>query len=234
MAAEFSTLSLASDSNLRAYYKLENVSDTTANGYNLTNNGTVTFGAAVFNNGGDLGTSNSSKWLSIANNLGVSGNGDVCIAGWVKLKSEISSGQWILFQSLSNSGADRYLEINYEYNSGTRRISINASATGTITYNLTMGTSDFYHIAVNRSSANAVELFINGASVGTGSGGTSGGGNTNQFSIGRHATVSTGHASAICDDVVVFNRVLTSNEINSIYTGSEGIVVPDFSYSFFM
>lgn len=222
MAAEFSTLSLASDANLVSYYKLEDISDETANNHDLTNNGTVTFGAAVFNNGGDLGESNSSKWLSIADNLGVAGNGDACIAGWVKLKTEIGSGTYILFQHLSNSGADRYLEINYEYNAGTRRISVNASESNTIVHNLTMGTSDFYHIAINRSSANAVELFINGVSIGTDTGGTSGGGNTNYFSMGRHATVSTGHASVIYDDVAVFNRVLLAKEIESIYTGIEG------------
>lgn len=220
MPAEFSTLALASDPNLKAYWKLEDTADSSGNSATLTNNGSATFVAAKFNNGGSLGTSNSSKWFSRASNLGVDGTGAFSIAFWIKGLTEIGSGAYHLFQHDSTGGADRYIALYYEYNSGTRRLSLDPAGGTAVNSNLTLGTSDIKHIGVTRSAGGAVIMYVDGASVGSTTAGTGGGGGDNSIALGRHPTVSANYASSLFDDVVVFDRVLTAVEMNTIFTGS--------------
>jgi len=66
--ARTAATSLFQDANCKAYYNLEDLVDLKG-GFNLTNYNSVTFTSAKFNNGSNLGTSNSTKYLEIANNL---------------------------------------------------------------------------------------------------------------------------------------------------------------------
>ena len=212
-------LPLFSDANLISYYRLEDVSDSKGSN-TLTNNGSVAFNAAVFNNGGDLGASNSSKSLTVGGNMGIAGAGDFTFSFWLKLRTEISSGAYRLISWNSQLTDDRYVDISYEYNSGTPRITVDASGGTGIAYNITLGTSNFYHIVITRSSGTTT-LYINGVAVGgTGTTGASAGG-ANIFYIGMNIA-SSNYTSAIYDDLAVFNRVLDPSEVWSIYSASLG------------
>lgn len=215
-AIELFNTTLFSDANLVSYYRAENLNDSKGSN-NLTDNGSVPFNAALFNNGFDLGATNTTKWLSRADALGIAGNSDMTIMKWIKLQTAIVSGGYELFIHASNSGADRYQEVRYNYNSGTPQIQVDNSST-TYTYNITLSTSVFKLIAVTRNVAgNSSHLWIDGIDVANGALGSSGAG-ANYFDIGANNAGSFLN-SAIIDDVSIFNRVLTGTEILNYFNG---------------
>lgn len=212
---ELASTSLFSDANLLSYWKLENTSDSKGSN-TLTNNNTIAFNAAKFNNGADQGASNSNKYLSVATNLGIAGNGIFTFSFWIKLKSEITSGTWTIASHRSTTGADRYFDVNYEYNGGTQRLYTDAGGNNTNRYAVALGTSIFHHIAAVRNSTNSL-LYVDG-SLQTTNGlgvGTEG---TNRFGIGATG-IGISPSSAIFDDFAVFSRELTATEISNLYNG---------------
>ena len=226
MAAEFSTLALASDPNLKSYYTLEDVNDD-YDGRNLTNVGSVAFNSAKFNNGADLGASNSSKCLYYATDFGTAGTAYTW-SGWVKLQTEISSGSYYFFY-MCESSTDTQRYVRYDYNSGTRRLVFSRNRFGvsggysSIVHELTMGTSEWYHLALTYDGT-IMNAYVNGEHVGTiGATGNGTTGLTNISLFGAYSTSYPGsissHASAIFDDFAIFNRALTEAEVQSIYNG---------------
>lgn len=192
---ELGSTYLLNDATLRAYYKLENTDDQTSNNYDLTNNGTTTFAAAKFNNGADFGTTvNGVKSLSIASDLGVS-SGAISISMWVKLRSEItvSSGYYYFVEKSSTTNV-AYI-IRYNYNSGTPRLEFVRSRVGAaddmVTYNITLGTADFYHLVMTYDGT-SIRGYVNGALVGSpvSSSGVGVSGGSNKMYIGARITGS--------------------------------------------
>lgn len=209
--AELATTALFLDANLQHYYKMEDATDSKGSN-NLTNTGSATFTAAKYGNGGNLGTSNNSKWFSRADANGIAGNGDYSISMWVKLTTEIASGNYTLFSSRSTAGASRYWDFYYEYNGGTRRLLINASGSQS-SHNTTLGTTDSHHIVVTRNvSGNQSKIYLDSALVVTGAVG-SGTDGSNTFGIGAETAGGGNPASAIFDDIGMFDRVLTLAEV---------------------
>lgn len=217
-AVELASTSLNASGNLIAYWKLENVNDSKAS-YTLTNNGSIPFNAAKFNNGGDLGTSNTTDYFSIGNDLTVSA-GSVSFTFWIKLTTEIGSGTYTFFQNGDTASQVRHV-VQYEYNAGTRRLVFNRSKTGTadqqFTYNITMGTTDFYHIAYVYDGVNVVG-YVNGLNVGSvsASGSGSSGVDIDHTYIGAGRSTAPAvinYTSAIFDDFAVFNTNLSSAQV---------------------
>lgn len=219
--AELNSTSLLADGTLRAYWRGENVNDTTANAYNLTNNGSVAFNTGKFSNAFDLGASNSSKYLSRTDALGRNAATDsISISLWVKLQTEISSGNYDFIYYDINTGANRLYLIRYEYNSGTRRILFSAYGTS-LTYNITLGTSSYHHIVTTLIPGGAAELFVDGVSRDTDTTGTSLGDGVDAFYMGANNGPAN-YSSALIDDVAVFSKVLSSTEVSILYNESVG------------
>lgn len=219
-AIELNSTSLINDANLVSYYRLENVNDSKASN-NLTNNNTVAFNAALFNNGADLGASNTNKSLTTASTLGIDG-GAITLCCWIKLSAEIGSGTWHFMGQGNNTSKIRYL-LFYGYNVGTIRVGVNRSRNGVadnITYiNGALGTSIWHHVALVYDTTN-LNVFIDGV-AGTPLA-TSGNGSSlaaQGFSIGTYIDASGNFSSAIIDDAAVFNRALTASEIYNLYIG---------------
>lgn len=231
--AELNTLTtLLADGNLKAYYRLANTSDSGSGGFTLTNNNSVPFVSAKYSNGADFGSSNTNKSLTINNNLGITA-GNVSISCWVKLKAEIGSGTWgLVGQEGRQIGGDEWIryQIGYEYNGGARRLRFsrvkNDVADQTANYTITLGTSSWHHLVLTYDGTN-LRGYVDGTlqagpTAASGFGGSANG--HSEFSIGASpsGTNTAGevenYASAIIDDVAVFNRVLNSTEVTSLYT----------------
>lgn len=213
--AEVNVLSLKNDANLKAYYRMETgalTTDSGVNGYTLTNNNTVGEIAGKFGIAADFGTSNTNKSLTIANSLGITGSSDFGFSFWVKLRAEIGSGTWTFLRLNSGTaGGDTYRVFAYQYNAGTRRIAIDVGS-ASFTYNLTMGTANWYHFVLNKSST-TITLYVNTVSAGTGSFSAITPGTTG-LSLGNDGST---YASIAMDDVALFNRALTVQEISDLY-----------------
>lgn len=220
MATLRSTL-LFNDANLKAYYEHSAgalLVDSSPNGNTLTNNNTVAEGTGKYGGGADFSATNTNKSLSVASNLGIDG-GVISIVGWFQLKAEISSGNWYFaFQESATTDVGYFFD--YAYNGGSRtltfwRIREGIDTVG-YTHSITMGTTDKYHLGLTYDGTN-VRAYLNGSLIGTSASATgSGTGGVSAFRIGAAAGGAVGFASIISDDVAVFNRVLTADEIANL------------------
>ena len=213
------------DANLVSLYKLEDTSD--SKGANtLTNNGGATFAPAKYGNGADMGASNTSKYLSVASNLGIAGNSDMTFAGWLKLDTEITAGVYVLLQHDTLLTAARYLQVYYQYNAGNRALTLVAAGNG-INYPITLGTTNLVHVLATRITGSSLaNLYVNGSFVATIGLGTSSAGD-DALKIGNDGT--TNYASAIFDDVPVFNRSFSDADAMDLYVGASATITVNIS-----
>lgn len=207
--SEFVNNLLFTDANLLAYWKLENTSDSIGSN-TLTNNGTTVFNAALFNNGADTATTNTTKFLNTSTDLGI-GTGAVTIAGWVNFNSLPNGTTQILFQLTDSLG--HYFQV---YRNSGNSFSLDAAGNAqSISLNVNVG--EWHHWAIVRDTGNTIsKLYLNGVQATTAGIGTSTTTNTNKFCIAGDAAGSGNLANAKFDDVVFFNRVLTAGEVLSL------------------
>lgn len=226
-AQELFGTSLFSDGNLVSYYRLESTADSKGSN-TLTNNNSVGFNAALFNNGGDLGSSNTNKSLTVATAiLGANPTG-LTYVGWIKLQSEITSGSWELIQQEATGAGSVNFRMIYDYNGGSQRITFGRQRIGVAFDNNTIstgafGTSTWHHLAMTYDGSTVTMYFDGGSAttVSSSSANTGNGSPADQFSIGQFQ--GGGFASAIFDDVAIFSRALSSGEISGIYNGTSNI-----------
>lgn len=223
--AQLKDTSFFNHANLIAYYKLENVNDSKAS-YNLTNNGSIAFEAAKYNNGAQLGTSNSTKYLSINNDLGIT-NGSISVAFWVKSNTTPASGVTTTFFEHGDSGTNVRYWVRYNNNSGTLQLQFNRQkenvANQAFTYNITLSTSVFTHITLTYDGS-TVRGYVNGADVGnvSASGNGASGVDIDYTYIGAARSQTPAvvfYSNAIIDDLAIFNTGLSATEVNNLYLG---------------
>lgn len=220
-AMEMTKNNLFNYSSFLAYWKLEDTADSKG-AFTLTNNGTVTFGSAKFSNGADLGTSNTTKYMSVANDLGIT-SGAISISLWVKLNSEITTGSYAFFDH-GDAGVDVRHRIQYDFNAGARCITFNRqkenSSNDQFTYTVNLGTSDWYNIVYSYDGT-TLRGYVNGVFVGSVacSGNGVSGVDIDYTYIGatrNNTPLVTNYSNAIIDDVAVFNIGLTEGEARMI------------------
>lgn len=215
--AQLADTSLASDGNLVAYYKLEDETDEQES-FDLTNNGTTEFNAAKFNNGMDTGTTNSTKSLSIVNDLGITG-GAMSFTCWVKMNTEIGAGN-DTFMYQGDAGTDTAYFMRYEYNGGTRRIRYERQRQGVADdvdyHEVTLGTTEFNHVVLTYDATTVKGYFnnIEVASVDSTGSGTSG--ITDFFALGE-SLGGFNLGDFIIDDAAVFTKKLSTTEIAELF-----------------
>jgi len=92
-----------------AFYRMDDVTDSSGNGLNLTNNGSMTFGAGKIGNCAQFGNS-ASKWLEIADNPLFRGGTGVSISfcGWLFWNSSPTTG-WRMFNASDATNNNYYL-----------------------------------------------------------------------------------------------------------------------------
>lgn len=216
--------------NIVAAYKLENTNDEIG-GFNLTNNNSVAFNAAKFNNGGDYGTA-TNKYLNVANNLGIIGASAFSTSFWVKMNQALAAGSYntLFYQRTGTSaGAGGMTVLLYYNNAGTKQLLLQVFRSTNDTsksYNVDLGTSNWYHIVFTDDGTNQY-LYVNGVQrMTTAKSGTQIIASAAELAIGYYGN-STGYAAqAIFDDTVVWSRAITSTEVSTIYNSGTGLAYP--------
>lgn len=205
---------------LVAYYKLEDVNDSSGNGYTLTNVNSVTFTAAKFGLGANLGANNTNKYLYVANTLGITG-GACTLSIWVKILTEIPNDTVSTLVIASEDTNHTACMILYQATGATKQLNFRRDRSGVVTvsivYNITLGTTNWYHIAFAYDGSNFIG-YVNGVAVidptAASGNGTSG---FTKFQIGAEPSVPTNFASMIADECKVYNEGLSANQIMNLY-----------------
>ena len=222
-AKELYITTLYNDANLVAYYRCENVNDSKGS-RTLTNAGTTTFAASVFNNGATQGTSNSTKYLyRDSDNYGITG-GALTLIGWIKILTLPGSGSIVQLLGLGDATTNTRLLLAYKNNGGTPQIFVErfkgpATEDFYVTNN-DLGTTNYHLLAVTYNGT-TVTAYVDGSAIGSpvSSSGNGSSGVSSRFDMGC-SQAGGSLSSAFFDDVAVFSRALSATEISNIYTGS--------------
>lgn len=233
-AVEFASLSLFSDANLVSYYKLEDVNDSKGS-KTLTNNNTVGFSAGLFNNAADYGSSNTNKYFSRTDTYVTTGT-DFTVAWWYKHNGQYST---VSFASdVGGGGSDEYYMIidnlgNISYHSCNSDGSESDTAGGAVpSYNNAI----WHHIAFIGADSGSdwiKRVYVDGAQISTSTETGKTSGKLGNINIGRIIVEGTALSTGLKDDLVIFNRALTAEEIGLIYNGPT-VATSEQNYSYFM
>lgn len=216
--------------NLVAYYSLDESSGTRAdshsNGYDLTDNNTVTSRTGVINNGSSH--SGSSEYLSSATAVGNAlGNGVTAMTISMWIKADVTnSNDGIISVGTNFNGTDTG-KFNFNI-SGTNKINttVNGVAQTVITFS---DTTNWHHLAVQyRGSTVAVWLDGTEQFDETAASGTSINCSGLDFIVGGYFSSSFCFDGGI-DEVGVWSSVLTDDNITWLYNSGSGRSYADIS-----
>lgn len=208
---------------LISYFDLGSVVDSFGTS-TLTNNGAVEFNGGKFGNAADGGASNSDKWLSTANTMGVNGTA-ISVSAWVRVTTAPTSGNSMMLWGQENSGTKVFYTIRYNNNSGTLRLRFERGkesvGSESADYNITLSTSTFTHLVLTYDTTN-IRGYVNGIQVGTST--ASGSGTSDVFNGFQvlNAPAYANYFSGLVDETAVYNRAITQTEITDLYNGGTG------------
>lgn len=222
------------------YWKLDessgNAVDATGNGYTLTNTGTTTYASGLLNNSADFGSANTTKMLSVASNLGING-GTVTLSGWVNVNTALSGGtnaqySLLTLQSMQSGTTNTIYQIVYEYNSGSPRLQFGRRTPGAAGndsqafYGVTLTPGTWYHVTLTYDGS-TLRGYLNGSQVTSTSASGNGSINlSNCFQLGSrgdNCTVNSANTASVkMDEVGVWNRALSGQEVSALYNSGAG------------
>ena len=226
--------SLYNDEALMGYYRYVSgalTTDSSTQGHTLTDfTGTIANGTGRWGNGADLGASNSTKYFTRADNMGIDGGAFSC-SFWVKLDTEISDGGAYSFFNCDSATSKTYYRVYLSRSGSTHTLHFiraqNGIADTDSSVNITaLGTTNWHHIVHTYDTAN-IRGYLDNSLI-TGPTAASGDGNnastTNLFTHGAWTSGwqagSYNHVAGILDDTGVFNKALSVAEIAELYLAS--------------
>jgi len=212
--------------NLISYWSLDDLTDEVTTN-DLTNNNSATFTTGKIDNGVDL-ESGSSQYLSItdASQTGLDITGDMSINVWVKFESH--GGFDAICSKWGTSGQASFI-FGYDPGGSKLRFWYNDSGSNDrkaeVSWSPDLAT--WYHIVmVFDASAHSTEMFVNGSSIGSGDGtGTSIFSGTSPFNVGSRGTIYY-LFDGLIDELGIWDRLLTTSEVISLYGGGNGLAYP--------
>lgn len=208
-----------------------NAADASGNGFTLTNNNTVTYGAGLLANAANFGNPNTNRTL---NRTSIITGGNITIHAWVKLNTAITASSWGLFEQEDDTAA-RIFNVIYNFNGGTPQISAdyhkNNVSDNTVVTTFSLSTTVWHDIDVTYDGTNFTLLIdcvpqgsiaISGGGVGSVSG--------NEFTLGAAPRFSI-FAPIQMDDTLVYNRAFSTAESCQLYNGGTGRTPVSFASS---
>lgn len=223
---------MALTDSLVSYWKLDESSGNPADsvGTNtLTNENTVSFSAQLINNGGDFGSTNTTKAFSRSDSLGLSYTSNFSYSAWFKLDTAPSSAFENILYIKDSSASGFYSRVFYGDSAGTKTLYAQRLTNAAVTSSTTITTGTWHHFVYTFDGTTMLlyydgSLLING---GTQSGSVSTSGNAAVFAIGRERIPGDGGFwKGKVDEVGVWSRALTSGEVTSLYNGGAGLAYP--------
>jgi hypothetical protein len=226
--------------NLVAYWKLNETSgtraDQTANGNTLQDNNTVLYGTGKIDNAADFEATNT-EYLSIAHGSQTGlelTNNDMSFSFWVNLETAVSASAVTIFSKNTGGAGNGYYCQHYT-NAGSDKVWFtweNGSSDQAAAV-MALGTGTWHHIVVTvdvSASGAGILFYLDGSAVTpvnvSGSNTTTSAG-TRNFTMGGAA--SAGSFDGLIDEFGVWDRVLTSGEVTTLYNSGNGLTYPEVS-----
>jgi len=219
---------MALTDNLISFWEMEASSGTrydAHNGNDLTDNNSVTSATGIVGNAADFETGNS-EYLSVADNTSLSvGDIDFTWALWIKLESKISGGYMIFSKTASSSTIEYELRCD-----GDAIISMEKSSDGSTgneqraTWGSALNTGTWYFvIGYHDAGSNELGISINNGTMVTASvlAGVYDGTAPLTFGYPTWAQAAN-YYDGLIDQVGFWKRLLTTDEITSLYNGGAG------------
>ena len=217
--------------NLISYYKLDESSGNAADsvGSNTLTNTDVTYSTGIINNGAVFNSSTDKLTITDGSQSGFDFSDDFSISSWINVTA-INQGHGIVAKG--DNGAYQYVFYIDGGNKPTLDISQDGSQTASQYHRQTAdaaqitSTATWYHVGVTFDlGLNTIILYVNGASVASsvtyGTGVTAINNGTGNFSLGYENSFPAKLAGTL-DEVGLWNRVLTSAEMTSLYNSGAG------------
>lgn len=231
---------MALTTNLVSYWKMDETSGTRVDSHgsnNLGDNNTVTSTTGVISNSASFDDANS-EYLNIADaaQTGLDFTGDFSFSCWCKPKQTPNGGSNPDMALMYKWGASQAAYgFYYTYVSSTVKLRFNGYTTGggsnyTFDFPQTLSTSAFSHVVfAYTQSLTRVEVWVNGSSLGTVTNAsyTGSSNTTGAFSISSLGSGIQWYWDGQIDEVGIWGRVLTSDEVVSqLYNGGAGLAYP--------
>lgn len=197
----------------------------------LTNVGSVTFTPAKINNGADLGTSNTTKYLTISSDLGING-GNISMRILVKIRTALTTGALTILATQRTSGSAKILyTIRYYNESGVNKLKFYRTTLGVAdtfaSYNVTLSTTNFQEIILTYDGTN-IKGYLDGTEVAsTAASGSGTGTYTGLFQLGSYVNIQ--HSSSIIDEAAIWSKALTSTEVTELNNAGSPIGYASFT-----
>jgi len=202
------------EANLVAYWKLENVSDSGPNGYTLTNTGPIPFISGAFANCASC-VSTSAYSLKVNSSLGLAAS-TTTISFWVYMTAEKSNNFIITtFDSVHMAGFRFYGTTGG--NIVLTRWLVGGSVSN-LNYTSSTLINRWINLILTYDTVN-IRGYANGSYLGLLA--ASGDGSSNQgdwFWIGADRDIAGRYFDGKIDEILVFNRVWSAQEIYNYYT----------------
>lgn len=208
---------------LKAYWALEDSTDSTANGYDLTNNGSVTFGGTGIQNNAAEFSGGTTKYLSINNNSDLQ----------IEVGQDWTISMWVWFTSLpgntglAHKGTDSSWQMQLWFHSGAgiKFTLYNGSSWIDATWAVTPNTSQWYHLVGQYdSTGNKVILWVDNVLRAQPSLAGTLDTDTNPLRLGRVPSLT--NLDGLIDEVGVWKALLNSDQINALYNSGSGVTWP--------
>jgi hypothetical protein len=232
MPIEIASLPGILQSGLLAYYKFDSgalTTDSSGNGKTLTADNSPADIAMDFGNGGDLGTANTNKRFRIAaSTLGLNLITDWSFVYRFKMRAEIASGVWEIMHIDDPTGKAK-LYVQYQYNSGTRKIVVNQdrwviTGISIVNHTVTLGTASEHTLAFTKKGG-VIRVYLDNTWVGTAaSGDLSTIGDTNPGdNVYLGSDASANYSSIAIDEAAFWSRGLERSEVHALHDGVESV-----------
>ena len=214
-------VNINTSANLQALYHLSNTTDSSANGYTLTNNNTVTFPDGKFGKGANFVAASSQSLTATLTNANVS-----------------TSQTWLMWYYARGTGGDEF-PMGFRTNGGSdykgiqiqdgveQRVAFYGGTTLTpnninAPNNTLIKNRWVCVIGVYDSSANTIKLFIDGVlqswSTTTGTFQTA----TASFGLGRWGAHTVGYFNGMLDECAIWTRAWSDREVKNYYAWARG------------
>lgn len=225
---------MALTDNLVSYWEMEEASGTRVDshgGNDLTDNNTVTQSTGIISNAA-VYTAANSEYLSRADNASLSITGDMSVQWWVYLTDTVATASKAMYLKRTGAG-NRGIRL-YMFNSGggdtfKTTLSSNGSAETSKDISLlsNLSTATWYHIVwTYDASAGGCELWVDGTSQGTATLlPTSIYDNTAPVEICYASGPGIKYNGRV-DEVGLWSKVLTDDEIGDLYNSGSGLAYP--------